>query len=151
MPKEQNQYNIVAQKSLTSQIKILRAYRFSLVTKKHGLAAEAALKAFLQTWADEGWETAIDGIPKDNPNTREDEGMTYEQMNEEAEYVFGKPLDEVDITGQDDYETYLKNITDRIRAIIGQQYQLDSMIGNAERELADLRSIASSESADIKY
>ena len=144
MAKEQNMYLKVDLANARSALRQFKDARFSLTTKKHGLAALAALESFIITANDEGWEEAVANIPVDNPNTPEREGTTLEELNEESSHFFnGKDLSQVT---KSDFQQNFTTIRDQIINIVGQQYSLDVLIGAEQDNVNDLTALLKADS-----
>ena len=147
--RDRNQYLTVALNNARSSLRQFRDARMALTTKRHGLGSIATLDKFLRDWSKTGsYDQAVANLPKDNPNTPINEGISVDDINKESQYFIHKNI--TDVTLKDVEEIYLKTMAQEIRKIIGQQYQLDTEIDAAKSKVDDLVALQKNEAEELK-
>lgn len=124
----------------------------------------AFMQKFLKNWessmkneqtSQEGYNNALNSLPRDNPNTPMDEGFTEANLKEKFNEIFGKPLEVANFTDAKSIENAYSQLTavkmegtdkpGQIRLLLAQQMSMDSNINSIQAEINTLKSILSSD------
>lgn len=145
--------------SLAVRLKAIAQRKSELGTQKQVAANNAAdislLRIFFDKWAKEGYSQALTILPKDNPDTTENEEISEEDLKKRAEKLFKKPWEQIVNTndGVDDVSELKNNmqaLMSEVRKVIGQQMFFQQEIDSLTSEEQTLRMIQKQETSSDK-
>ena len=131
--------------SLTSSINYMWQPTKSIA--EGNLADIALLKDFLGKWVnamnsgktnEQGYEDAISQLPKDDPNTPFNEGLTETQMQDKFAKIFDKPLNQVSDYDVNELQTNITKLTGEVRKFISIGMYCDGQIKSLQDEIDQL-------------
>lgn len=100
---------------------------------------------FFRTWnTTNSYDSAVEGLPDDNPDTSTNEAVSEDEFKQKAENFFNK--DWAQITDPNSDGTVTQNelannvaaVMSRVRQIIGEKSFVDGSIDDIDREIKDL-------------
>lgn len=99
---------------------------------------------FFRTWNTNGYNSAVDGLPDDNPDTSANEAVSEDEFKRKAENFFNKDWSQITDPNSDGTVTQneladnVAAVMSRVRQIIGEQSFVDGSIDDIDREIKDL-------------
>ena len=111
----------------------------------------ALLQKFFKEWAqsmengetsEEGYNDALDILPKDNPDTPFlDESVSEAQLKEKFQAIFKEPMEPSSFPDAEALKNQSDKLQGEIRRCLAQQFSMDSNINAIQAEIDNLRSI----------
>lgn len=105
------------------------------------------LKTFFKDWEDamnkgetneQGYKEAVSKLPKDNPNTSNNEGITEKEILDKAKDFFEKPLGNVTSYDVKQLEANVGKLQEKVRHFLAYGNFCDDQIKDAEDRIRDI-------------
>lgn len=117
----------------------------------------ALLQKFFKTWENsvaidnktnyEGYNDALKTLPKDNPDTALDEGISESQLKDKFQTFFNKPLEYSNYEEVQALKNQYNELKGKVIYYLAQQMSMDSTITSIQSEMDNLRNILKSDSS----
>lgn len=105
---------------------------------------------FFRTWNTNGYDSAVEGLPDDKPDTSTNEAVSEDEFKGKAEQFFNKTWTQItdpDANGtvtQNEIANNVAAVMSRVRQIIAETSFIDGSIDDINREIKDLSIIQKS-------
>ena len=136
--------SIYSQSEIDNLYDDMNLFRNTSLRMSGNIADVGLIRKFFRVWANSGggnsgYQVAVGNLPKDKPNTSQDEEITEDSFKKRAEDFFGKSWSQIlaENKSTTDIENHITQLSGKIRLYIGQQQALNTEAEDVQRRIDD--------------